>query len=140
MRFVIAVGRSGACLPKLHFSLRTAILPVACPPRLVSRSADPAGPDYADRAVGVARLRDRAAGPSLGMPGRRRGVVRLRVLAEAVEQFLARPVLAERHAGLGRVVRLLQRLGVVPLLRRLPLLLVSSMRFTVAASSQPELP
>ena len=58
------------------------------------------------------------------------------VLAEAVERFLADPVFAERHAGLGRVVRLLQRLGVVPLLRRLPAGLVSPMRFTVAASAR----
>jgi hypothetical protein len=54
------------------------------------------------------------------------------VLAEAVERFLADPVFAERHAGLGRVVRLLQRLGVVPLLRRLPTGAVSPMRFTVS--------
>jgi len=53
------------------------------------------------------------------------------VLAEAVERFLADPVFAERHAGLGRVVRLLQRLGVVPLLRGLPARIVSPMRFTV---------
>ena len=57
------------------------------------------------------------------------------VLAEAVERFLADPVFAERHAGLGRVVRLLQRLGVVPLLRRLPAGLMSPMRFTFTASA-----
>ena len=58
------------------------------------------------------------------------------VLAEAVERFLADPVFAERHAGLRRVVRLLQRLGVVPLLRRLPAGLVSPMRFTVAVPAR----
>lgn len=53
------------------------------------------------------------------------------VLAGAVECFLSDPVFAERHAGLGRVVRLLQRLGVVPLLRGLPARVVPPMRFTV---------
>jgi SAM-dependent methyltransferase len=56
------------------------------------------------------------------------------VLAEAVERFLADEVFAERHAGLSGVVRVLQRLGAVPLLRRLPVGLVSPMRFTIAAS------
>jgi hypothetical protein len=58
------------------------------------------------------------------------------VLAEAVERFLADPVFAERHAGLGRIVRLLWRLGVVPLLRRLPPGAVSPMRFTVSGPTR----
>ena len=57
------------------------------------------------------------------------------VLAEAVERFLADPVFAERHSGLSSVVRVLERLGVVPLLRRLPAGTVSPMRFTIAASA-----
>ena len=57
------------------------------------------------------------------------------VLAEAVERFLADPVFAERHSGLSSVVRVLERLGVVPLLRKLPAGTVSPMRFTIAASA-----
>ena len=56
------------------------------------------------------------------------------VLAEAVERFLADAVFAERHSGLSSVVRVLQQLGAVPLLRRLPAGAVSPMRFTVSAS------
>ena len=57
------------------------------------------------------------------------------VLAEAVERFLADEVFAERHSGFSGVVRMLERLGAVPLLRRLPAGTVSPMRFTVAASA-----
>jgi SAM-dependent methyltransferase len=53
------------------------------------------------------------------------------VLAEALDRFMSDAVFAERHGGLGAVVRLLQRLGFIGLVRRLPAKLVSPMRFTV---------
>ncbi len=54
------------------------------------------------------------------------------VLAEALDRFVTDPVFSQRHGGLGVVVRLLRRLGLVQLVRRLPAGLVSPMRFTVA--------
>ena len=53
------------------------------------------------------------------------------VLALAVERFLADPIFAERHAGLRWMVRLVERVGLVPVLRRLPAGWVSPMRFTI---------
>lgn len=53
------------------------------------------------------------------------------VLAGALDRFVSDAVFAERHRGLGTVVRLLQKLGLVRLVRRIPAGLSSPMRFTV---------
>ncbi len=55
------------------------------------------------------------------------------VIAEALDRFVSDPVFAERHAGLGAIVRALRRFGLVGLVRRLPAGLVSPMRFSVTA-------
>ena len=55
------------------------------------------------------------------------------MLAEALDRFVSDPVFAQRHDGLGTIVRLLRRLGLVGLVRRLPPVVVSPMRFIVAA-------
>ena len=60
------------------------------------------------------------------------------VLAESVERFLADEDFAERHSGISGVVRVVKRLGAVPLLRRLPASIVSPMRFTVAPRTRGE--
>lgn len=57
------------------------------------------------------------------------------VLAEALDRFMSDAVFAERHRGLGTVVRLLRRLGLVRLVRRIPAGLSSPMRFTVRKPS-----
>ena len=54
------------------------------------------------------------------------------VLAAAIGRFLDDPIFAERHEGLGRIVRILRRIGLVGVIRRIPAGLVSPMRFTVA--------
>lgn len=56
------------------------------------------------------------------------------VLAQAVERFLADPIFAERHAGLRWMVRLIERVGLLPVLRRLPAGWVSPMRFTIRSA------
>jgi SAM-dependent methyltransferase len=53
------------------------------------------------------------------------------VLAEALDRFMSDSVFAERHRGLGTAARLLQRFGLVGLVRRFPARYGSPMRFTV---------
>lgn len=57
------------------------------------------------------------------------------VLAETVEWSLADQVFAERNSGLSGVVRVLKRIGAVPLLRWPPPGAASPMRFTVATAT-----
>lgn len=56
------------------------------------------------------------------------------VLAEAFERFLADSVFAERHSGLTRIVHMVRRARLMPILRTVPPAAVSPMRFTVSAS------
>lgn len=57
------------------------------------------------------------------------------VLAQAVDRFLADAIFAERHAGLRWFVRSVERLGLLPVLRRLPPSWVSPMRFTIRSGN-----
>lgn len=59
------------------------------------------------------------------------------VLAEAFERFLADAVFAERHSGLSRIVHMVRRARLIPILRTVPPAAVSPMRFTV---SPPQFP